>query len=115
MRGICFNWKVAVSLGVAALGVVVVAPHLALAVLPILVLAACPLSCIFMMRGMGRGSDCRTGVSSATRSSVDSAAMSQDERVTRLEAEIQRLRAPETDATSELGRSEPTGPRQPVA
>ena len=53
--GMCFNWKVLVGLG--AVGVALfafVSPDTALAALPLLLLAACPLSMIFMMWGMGK-------------------------------------------------------------
>lgn len=50
--GMCLNWRVAVALGVLAVGVWFVAPQLALAVLPLLLLALCPLSMLWMMRSM---------------------------------------------------------------
>lgn len=50
----CFNKKVIAGLAVVAVGVVVLAPNLLSRALPFLVLAACPLSMVFMMRGMGR-------------------------------------------------------------
>lgn len=56
MFGMCFNWKVLVGLGAVAAGVLIFAPQAALAVLPLLLLAACPLSMVvmmFAMRGMG--------------------------------------------------------------
>lgn len=48
----CFNWKVLAGLGVVALGIFLVAPTMVLGALPLLLLAACPLSMLFMMRGM---------------------------------------------------------------
>jgi len=53
MLGMCMNWKVLVGLGVVGLGVWAVAPNLIGAAVPLLLLAACPLSMILMMRGMG--------------------------------------------------------------
>jgi hypothetical protein len=50
----CFNPKVVVGLVVVALGTWAVAPGLAAAALPILILAACPLSMLLMMRGMSQ-------------------------------------------------------------
>lgn len=55
MLGMCMNWKVLAGLGGVAAGVVIFAPGYALAVLPLLLFAACPLSMIammFAMRGM---------------------------------------------------------------
>ena len=48
----CLNWKVLAGLGVVGLGIYLVAPELVAAALPILLLAACPLSMIFMMKAM---------------------------------------------------------------
>ncbi len=53
MFGLCINWKVVIGLGVVGLGVWAVAPNLIGAAVPLLLLAVCPLSMIFMMRGMG--------------------------------------------------------------
>jgi hypothetical protein len=48
----CLNKKVLIGLGVVAVGLVVLRPGWALPALPFLILAICPLSMIFMMRGM---------------------------------------------------------------
>ncbi len=48
----CLNWKVLVGLGVVGLGIYAVAPEMVVAALPILLLAACPLSMLFMMKAM---------------------------------------------------------------
>lgn len=53
MLGMCMNGKVLVGLGVVGLGVWAVAPNLVGAAAPLLLLAACPLSMVVMMRGMG--------------------------------------------------------------
>lgn len=50
----CLNWKVLSALAAVGIGVVVVAPGLASAALPVLLLAACPLSMLVMALGMGR-------------------------------------------------------------
>lgn len=55
MGGMCFNWKVVAGLAAAGLGIWAVAPNLVGAALPLLLLAACPLSMFLMMRGMGGG------------------------------------------------------------
>ncbi len=51
----CFNWKVVAGLAVVGAGVGAVKPDLIGAALPLLLVAACPLSMLFMMRGMGGG------------------------------------------------------------
>ncbi len=53
MGGRCLNWKVIAGLAVVGVGIGAVAPNLLRAALPLLIVAACPLSMFFMMRGMG--------------------------------------------------------------
>ena len=55
MGGMCFNWKVLAGLAAVGLGVWIVAPNLIGAALPLLLLAACPLSMLVMARGMQGG------------------------------------------------------------
>ncbi len=53
-RYVCLNWKVVVGLGVVGLGVWLLAPRFLLSALPLLILAACPLSMLVMMVGMNK-------------------------------------------------------------
>lgn len=53
MLRMCLNWKVLAGLALVAVGVGVYRPDLLGAALPILLLAACPLSMLLMMRTMG--------------------------------------------------------------
>ena len=53
--GMCLNWEALVGLVAIGLGVWAVAPNLIGAAVPLLLVAACPLSMLFMMRGMGGG------------------------------------------------------------
>lgn len=53
----CLNWKVIGGLAVVGLGIWTLAPGLAAAALPLLLVAACPLSMLLMMRGR-QGSQC---------------------------------------------------------
>ena len=94
MPGVCINLKVVGILGAVALAIVVLEPRLALAALPILVIAACPLSCLFMMRGMGRQSSSQMSAGSMT---------GENERISQLEAEIQGLRAERVPLREVLG------------
>lgn len=48
----CLNLKVLAVLGLAAIGIWAVAPNAFLAALPVLLIAACPLSMVVMMWGM---------------------------------------------------------------
>jgi len=50
----CLNWKVLAGLGVVAVGILVVDPQLAARALPLLLVAACPLS-MLLMGGMMMG------------------------------------------------------------
>ncbi len=56
----CLNWKVVGALAAIGLGLYALAPGAAVAALPLLVLAACPLSMLLMMRAMGSMGSCRT-------------------------------------------------------
>lgn len=47
----CLNWKVLVGIGVAILAIFLFVPKFA-AFAPLLLALACPLSMVFMMRGM---------------------------------------------------------------
>lgn len=94
--GMCLNHKVLIGLGIVAAAVLIAAPQAFLAALPVLFLLACPLSMVFMMRGMGRnhGGGDQTG---RPADSVDSRSTpitpDQSAEVARLRAEIDQLRA----------------------
>jgi hypothetical protein len=55
--GMCLNWRIVAGLAAVGLGIWVVAPNLLAGAIPLLLLAACPLSMLIMMRGM-QGSQC---------------------------------------------------------
>ncbi len=85
----CMNKKVLAGLAAAALGVLVFAPNLIGAALPLLLIAACPLSMVFMMRAMGGGqksSDAPARVVGETATATD------DARLRELEEEVNRLK-----------------------
>lgn len=94
----CLNPKVLGGLALTALAVFLVAPGLFSAVLPLLFLAACPLSMVLMMRGMS-GGKCSTGGSEAgqehqTDASGDASSTSAAEaEIARLRAEVDQLKA----------------------
>lgn len=112
----CFNKKVIVGLAVVAVGVVIAAPDLLLGALPLLILAACPLSMVLMMRGMrgmgGNGSACdRNNGGSERHTSRGSVPLRPEgavpeARAWELEEEINRLRAV-------IGEREQAGPERP--
>jgi hypothetical protein len=105
----CFNRNVLVGLGVVALGVLAFAPSAFGAALPALVLLACPLSMVVMMRAMGgnrtSGAGSRCTTQAPAEEPVDAGATGRtDTELTRLRAEVDQLRAEVDDRR----RAEPT-------
>ena len=86
----CLNWKVMAALAAVGVGIFTLAPGLAAAALPVLVLAICPLSMLLMMGAMnniGNGSQ-----SGATRTTGGNRKpRSRDEELAQLEAQQQEL------------------------
>ena len=113
--GICLNWKVVAGLALVAVGVWLLAPHLIGAALPLLIVAACPLSMLFMMRGMGS-----MGHSPAQNPTLHSdwsqrpvtVALSDDERLADLHARIASIQAEQDAIAREIATLEAT--RNPV-
>ena len=56
----CFDKRLLIGLAAAAVAMFAVAPTITIRALPLLLLLACPLAMMFMMRGMG-GHQCETG------------------------------------------------------
>ncbi len=82
MLRMCLNWRVLAGLAAVGVGIYVVAPELAGAAVPYLVLAICPVSMILMMWAMG-GS--HAGGRRATRETA--AGLAREEQIGRLEAQ----------------------------
>ncbi len=59
MLKMCLNWKVLGGPAAVGVGIYLVAPDLAVAALPILLLAACPISMVLMMWSMQHGHQCQ--------------------------------------------------------
>jgi hypothetical protein len=57
----CLDWRVLTGLAALGIGIYLVAPSLMVAAIPILLVAACPLSMLLMMRAMG-GQQSRPGL-----------------------------------------------------
>lgn len=90
----CFNKRVLIGLGVVALAVLAVSPRLFGAALPLLILAACPLSMVLMMRRMDHSREGGGAGASASGSCGTRAGHSdQDAEVRELQEEVNRLRA----------------------
>lgn len=107
----CFNKKVITALVAAGAGVFLVAPSAFYAALPLLILAACPLSMIVMMRGMNgmSGKQC----SPSSTEDGDAGSETEADEVTRLRAEVDQLRAERADREDRRGAS--ALPPEPLA
>ena len=88
MRGMCLNWKVIAGLAVLGVGVWLWAPDLAAAALPLLLVVACPLSMLLMMRGMQDG---QCSSQPATAAQPAPATMSRDDQLVELRAQHQAI------------------------
>ena len=94
----CFNKRVLIGVGVLALGMLAVSPRLFGAILPLLFMAACPLSMLLMMRDKERGGQSSCGGGQQPRDGaqeVQSGAGGPDRaaEIRELEEEVNRLRA----------------------
>ena len=93
MLKICLDWRVLVSLAAVGVGIYVVAPGAVVAALPILSLAACPLSMLLMMKAM-RESPGEDGELRAT-----------DDNLTR-EEQLARMRSQQEILSNRIGALE---------
>lgn len=92
--GMCFNKRVLVGLGIVALAVFAFSPSLLGAVAPLLILAVCPLSMVFMMRAMNRGgTSCGTDQQGAGDARTATQSVGGDVKLGELEEEVNRLKA----------------------
>ena len=100
MFKMCFNWKVIAGLAVVAAGVYMVAPAAFAAALPLLFLAACPLSMLLMMKMMSGDSAQKAGEKTDSQATRATPAQSADPD--ELDAELQRLQARQTAIADQL-------------
>lgn len=91
------NRNVAIGLAVVGLAIFFLAPDLAYAALPLLVLAACPLSMLLMMKMMSGGNKDAVQAGETATEAVPGG----NDEATRLRAEIGGLRAERDAATSD--------------
>lgn len=97
----CSNWKIVAALAAAGVGLWAIAPGLAAAALPLLVLAVCPLSMILMMRAMN-----------STGEGCDRAEPATGEQIQALRAEVAALRAERSSEPDHLRSEIPPGDRR---
>ncbi|MBI2755940.1 MAG: DUF2933 domain-containing protein [Chloroflexi bacterium] len=106
MMKMCWNWKVLAGLTAVGVGIFAVAPSLALAAAPFLLMAACPLSMVLMMKGMGgmqqdRGPAVVADASPRTMP-VAALAPNPEERLAQLQAEMERVQAEQAALAREI-------------
>jgi hypothetical protein len=88
----CFDRRVLGGLAIAAAGILVLNPAWFGVALPVLAVAACPLSMLLMMRGMRSGD--RSCAAPTDRDASPASASRQDlDEVAELRGEVRRLRA----------------------
>lgn len=98
--GMCLDWKVLAGLAVVGLAIWVIAPTFLLGAIPLLIVLACPLSMLFMMRGMRSGerpSSAQGGVSCAPEPTNEerlAALRAQQETITSQIAEMEHSEIP---------------------
>lgn len=109
----CLNWKVIVGLGLVALGIGLLVPSLLGRVLPLLLVAACPLSMLVMMWGMGHmhGEQPQGTVASTNHHDASEPVMlrpSEAEDIPALRAQVASLTAERDRLAIERARTEGT-------
>jgi Protein of unknown function (DUF2933) len=106
--GMCYNWKVLAGLAAVAVGLFVVAPGLVLGALPLLFLAACPLSMLLMMRMGGHGQGQAHDQTADTLPRVANPETTLEQRIMALAEEQRRL---ESELQRRQDAPEPVGGR----
>jgi hypothetical protein len=101
----CLNWKVLAALAAVGVGVWAVAPNLISGLLPVLLVAACPLSMLVMMRGM-QGDRGETRSEQESRSA--SASGTKDRRLAELKAELSNVRGHQEAIARQIAQLEIT-------
>jgi hypothetical protein len=106
LLGMCLNWKVLGGLAVVALLVLLLAPQFIWAALPILLIAACPLSMLFMMRGMSGRGNATASQPAHMQGDQFSAGLTRDERLAELQSHMSSMQAEQEDIARQIAEME---------
>lgn len=102
----CFNWKVLAGLGAVGVGLYVVRPDLVVSALPLLLLAACPLSMLFMGKAMS-GHQAQPAAAATPEPAVGE---SREQQLARLRVELQSLSEQQSALARQIEAIEPAAP-----
>jgi len=108
----CLNWKVLAGLAAVGVAVLVFQPQLIGRALPLLLVAACPLSMLLMMGGMAKMGGKPASVPSLPESSVAGGGSSRDEQLADLRAQLVDVHAREAALTAYIRALEQPEPQQ---
>ena len=113
LLGMCLNWRVLTGLAVVALLVLVVAPQFIWAALPILLVAACPLSMLFMMRGMsGNGNATASQPAQMQGDQLPVAGVTRDEHLAALKSRLSSMQTEQETLAHQIAEME--SPEVPI-
>ena len=111
MLFMCLNWKVVAGLAVVGVLVWFLAPQFVLGAIPLLILAACPLSMLFMMRGMQGGGD-KTASLSVRTSESHAFELTRDEQLAEMRSRLSGLQEEQAYLARQVAEME--SPEAPV-
>lgn len=97
----CLNWKVIGGLAVVGVGIFIVQPALIGRVLPLLLLAACPLSMLLMMGSMGK-----MGKRKQAEQPAGAPLPTLDQHIAELKGQLSSMQAQQEALARELARLE---------
>src|SRR2546421_1645217 len=107
LLGMCLNWKVLAGLAVVGLLVLVVAPQFIGVALPLLLVAACPLSMLFMMRRMsGNGNVAASQPSQMQGEQLPAVGLTRDEHLAALKSRMSNMQAEQEDLARQIAEVE---------
>ena len=110
LLGMCLNWKVLTGLAAVGLLVLVVAPQFIGVALPLLLVAACPLSMLFMMRGMSGNGIANQTASQTTQ--LPAGGSTRDEQLAELQSRLSSVQAEQAAIARHIAEIE--SPEVPV-